>query len=44
MDRAGEAEAGDGFGAGVEDGDAEAGGLEGDLFGFDGVALAADFS
>ena len=44
MDRAGEAEAGDGFGAGVEDGDAEAGGLEGDLFGFNGVALAADFS
>lgn len=43
MDGAGEAEAGDGFAAGVENGGTEAGGLEDDLFGFDGVALAANF-
>ena len=43
MDGTGDAEAGDGFAAGVENGSAEAGGLEGDLFGFYGVALAANF-
>lgn len=42
MDGAGEAEAGDGFAAGVENGGAEAGGLQGDLLGFDGIALAFD--
>ncbi len=43
MDGAGEAETGDGVAVGVENGSAEAGGLEGDLFGFDGIALAANF-
>ena len=42
MAGAGGAEAGDGFAAGVETGVAEAGGLQGDLLGFDGIALAFD--